>query len=311
VLHVTLVCVCRIGRYSARLPNRRGRVASGTPQRSATSRALHVIDIAGPSVFEWPLISSDDRLAPVATRRELIRTVLARLPSTATTVAYPDHPFLLEPPDILSARNGALTAMFILGRRERIGSGRHSLARYLLTRFALPRHATVILLTEDLNTVDIGGDGPVDAVRPVDGNRLRLDAEPLQNLWNIATEELRQAHFDRFSEAWESEVRTREEVQGRRSYGVSTMRMHELANQSAADYRPRLEATRYADDSSPIAAIYGADSEQRVSVDSHRRSPQSRLRSDIASACQRAVTAGGLFSWPRRNVGQLLQRWLW
>lgn len=32
---------------------------------------------------------------------------------------------------------------------------------------------------------------------------------------------------------------------------------------------------------------------------------------DARSECFGSATVGGLFSWPRRNVGQLLQRWLW
>ena len=125
------------------------------------------------------------------------------LPRDATAVVYPDHPYLLQPPDILVGRRGQLTAVFLLSDDEHLGRGRHRLARYLLCRLALPAHTAFLVIANDLDAADDGGVGVADyAARPYE-RRLKLPAEPANSLWNDLVDGLRSLHLERFAENWD------------------------------------------------------------------------------------------------------------
>lgn len=142
-------------------------------------------------------------------KRELVRRVASTLPRRATVAVYPDHPFLLEPPDILAAQNGQLTSIFVLTAADKPGVGRNSYARYLLARLALPPHATHVMVMEDPGSLDDDEFEPVDDIKSVDGPQFRWVPERRPSRWNEATDTLRQPHFERFAEAWKAGPRAR------------------------------------------------------------------------------------------------------
>jgi len=157
----------------------------------------------------------------------MVRAVVRRLPPRATTVVYPDHPYLLQPPEILVGHRGAMTAIFLLGDGERLGTGRHVLARYLLCRFALPAHAVFLVIATRPDLAEAAADAEVaDKVvsaraRPLTGSEERLDSR-----WNVVIDELRGVHLARFAEAWATPVRLRDEMVQRDRPGWSTLAMN-------------------------------------------------------------------------------------
>ncbi len=132
----------------------------------------------------------------------MLHEVIRDLPDESVAVAHPDHPFLLEPPDVLVGDSGRLTAYFIVGDEERLGAGRHTLARYLLCRLALPAHALVVVVVGDARGREEEWTAVADAVRPPTHGRRDLPSEPMSSPWYNSLLLIRGAHYERFAETW-------------------------------------------------------------------------------------------------------------
>jgi hypothetical protein len=80
-------------------------------------------------------------------RRTIGRELIDRLPGSYVVVAAPDHPLLLEGPDVLIGGEGAAVALFIPKASERLN--RESfLARVILSRLALPPKTSTVLISD-------------------------------------------------------------------------------------------------------------------------------------------------------------------
>lgn len=78
-------------------------------------------------------------------RSSALSQLWERLRSECTLAAEPDHPYLLSPPDALIAKNGLLTAIFLIsdGKPELI---ERLLIRLAISKLALPRHTKCVLI---------------------------------------------------------------------------------------------------------------------------------------------------------------------
>jgi hypothetical protein len=85
---------------------------------------------------------------PISLRRRTIeRELRDELPSSYVIVAAPDHPLLIEGPDVLVGGEGNLVAVFTPKASERHSRERLSV-RFVLSRLALPPQTRYVLLSE-------------------------------------------------------------------------------------------------------------------------------------------------------------------
>ena len=133
-------------------------------------------------------------------RADLVRSVLASLPTQANFVSFPDHPLLLRGPDVLASINGALRAYFVLSR-----SMHHMISDVVLSRLALPAETKYILVSDAPLPLDTDGitffeevmmTGVEEEEVPV-GDVMRTDGAQL-------IETFRPFHHERFADAWAS-----------------------------------------------------------------------------------------------------------
>ena len=131
------------------------------------------------------------RYLPDMDRRALVHRVATELPGDATEALHPNHPYLMRPPEIVAAYRGVLYAMFVLARGEAFGRGRHSVARHLLARLALPPDTVFVACIENPEDADTVPPGAFDQVRPVfRGRNSPLSAEPRGGAWRATVERL-------------------------------------------------------------------------------------------------------------------------
>lgn len=89
-------------------------------------------------------------MANVRERQSLIaKSVSEEIPSTYLVAPAPDHPLLIEGPDLLIGGEGNLVAVFIAKSAERRSPLRLSV-RFVLSRFALPPHARHVFVSENV-----------------------------------------------------------------------------------------------------------------------------------------------------------------
>jgi hypothetical protein len=132
-------------------------------------------------------------------RAELVRTLVAGLPARSDFVDSPDHPLLLQGPDVLALIDGGLTAYFLIGQQiRRIAS------RVVLSRFAFPPGTSFVAvldrqvplegeyseLFEEVVHINDRGAGHVPA------GRMR------QSPGSELADSLRFFHHERYAEAW-------------------------------------------------------------------------------------------------------------
>jgi hypothetical protein len=154
-------------------------------------------------------------------RRELIERVLTGLPASSDSVAYPDHPLLLQAPDILASVNGTLTAFFVLDQRVRRLPAR-VLSNVVLSRLALPRGTNFVLILGEDASIRSSDSTLFEEVVEISGKRYRRI--PLGRMSESASAELmeplRRPHDERFAQAWASTARRR--AVPHRTYGEPT-----------------------------------------------------------------------------------------
>jgi hypothetical protein len=155
-------------------------------------------------------------------RRDLIERVLAGLPASSDAVAYPDHPLLIQGPDILASSSGALTAYFVLDRHVR-RLPLKMLSDVVLSRLALPRQTSFVLILgneagirdEDSQIFEEVAALSADQFGGVPNGRMRES-------WGAEViESLRRPHNERFGMAWASAVRRRGASRGVADYPTS------------------------------------------------------------------------------------------
>lgn len=151
-----------------------------------------------------------------------------------TTVVRPDHPFLVNGPDVLVGGRGKLIALFVPTSSE-AGDGEQLMARVGLTRLALPSHATCILVVPRAS-----GDG--SAVLPEEtaltfhgivrgeelGSLRAVVEDPPRPDWiSDVPVSLRTRHFQRAAQllqiSEQAGMRTREQTGGR-SVGIDAFK---------------------------------------------------------------------------------------
>jgi hypothetical protein len=88
-------------------------------------------------------------------RRVLFQDLARKLPSGFIISRNPDHPFLLQGPDLLIGGQGKITAIFLPSAAERRNEQRLR-ARYALNRVALPAHTKCLLVVDGKDEVFSG-----------------------------------------------------------------------------------------------------------------------------------------------------------
>lgn len=170
-------------------------------------------------------LSAVTKYAACMRRRDLVRGLAESLPDQNNTVEYPDHPFLVRSPDVLSVVDGGLAAYFVHHSSDPRAGSREARARTLLSRLALPDGTTFILVTgsPDISLADDDVD-LFDAVqigiRP--SNRPREQWNTVDRPTASIVRQLRPFHFARFAEAWAARNSTSAE---HRRHGVPISRL--------------------------------------------------------------------------------------
>jgi hypothetical protein len=138
-------------------------------------------------------------------RRELIERVLTGLPAGSDPIAYPDHPFLLQGPDVLALTNGSLTAYFVFAERARRLTA-NFLSNVVLSRLALPRDTGfVLILGEEARLGEHDWQLFEQVVEVPKRRDLRIPAERTDEpLSAQIIEPLMRPHYERFAQAWAS-----------------------------------------------------------------------------------------------------------
>jgi hypothetical protein len=231
-----------------------------------------------------------------------VRRVVESLPPRATVAVYPDHPFLLEPPEILVGQNGELAGIFVLTARDRPGTGRNSFARYLLARLALPEHATLVIAAEDIDLIGYTKFAAVDDIRPADQTPFRWPSDRRPSRWNEAVENIRWPHFERFADTWKSgaDAQHARLTRQRKGRSTTTMWLQGLpAARDASTRTPRDVRIAIPDDDRgrqpgreraqswrPVVAPDG----ERLALERTPTDRPSDLRIGLALACRSAVS---------------------
>jgi hypothetical protein len=147
----------------------------------------------------------------LVSRRDLIERVLAGLPASSDSVALPDHPLLLQGPDVLASVRNVLTAYFILDRpTHRLPI--KVLSNVVLSRLALPRETNFVLVLGEGADIRDNDTEAFEEVVEMSGNRSPRTPAGRMNESRGAElmELLRRPHDERFARAWASTARRRE-----------------------------------------------------------------------------------------------------
>jgi hypothetical protein len=132
-------------------------------------------------------------------RSELVRAVVAGLPTRSVSVASPDHPLLLRGPDILALIDGELTAYFVIGQRTR-----EIVARVVLSRFAFPAGTSFVAALDQSASLNDEYAALFEEVVEISG--VRAVSFPAGRMYDSAGAELidslRFFHHERYGEAW-------------------------------------------------------------------------------------------------------------
>ena len=148
-------------------------------------------------------------------RRDLIERVLAGLPASSDSVAYPDHPLLIRGPDILASINSRLTAYFILDQRVRRLPPR-LLSNVVLSRLALPRQTNCVLILGDGASIRDNDSEVFEEVAEISAKQVGgIPVGRMRESWGAEVmESLRKPHNERFGRAWASTAQRRDARHG-------------------------------------------------------------------------------------------------
>jgi len=144
------------------------------------------------------------------TRAEMIRALLANLPTGSDSVSYPDHPLLLRGPDVLATYRNSLTAYFVMARSTQ-NSINQMLSTALLSRLALPLGTRLVFVVAEATRLAEEASWLFEETVEAGRNKnLRVPVDPLP-ISGVAEvfEALRNPHHDRFAEAWAPTTRGR------------------------------------------------------------------------------------------------------
>jgi hypothetical protein len=168
----------------------------------------------------------------LVSRRDLIERVLAGLPASSDSVALPDHPLLLQGPDVLASVRNVLTAYFILDRPTRRLPIK-ILSNVVLSRLALPRETNFVLMLGEGADIRDNDTEAFEEVVEMSGNRSSRTPAGRMNESRGAElmELLRRPHDERFARAWASTARRRESH-------------HEIAGDPTSLRTPEIRPTR-------------------------------------------------------------------
>jgi hypothetical protein len=132
-------------------------------------------------------------------RAELIRAVVAGLPTRSASVASPDHPLLLRGADFLALTDGELAAYFMVGQRTR-----QIISRVILSRFAFPEGTSFVAVLDRSVTFEDAYSALFEEVIEFSGARtISFPAGTMRK--SAGTElldSLRFFHHERYAEAW-------------------------------------------------------------------------------------------------------------
>lgn len=134
-------------------------------------------------------------------RTETVKALVESLSNEGDTLAYPDHPLVLDGPTLLTRTEKGLTASFVYTRGTRPASAVAEQARVLLSRLAFPPHTAFrAFFSEGLKPVDTHLD-LFDYHQVVTSHSLSQpdgDDEANHSVRH-AVKYLRAAHFERFA----------------------------------------------------------------------------------------------------------------
>lgn len=132
-------------------------------------------------------------------RADLVRSVLASLPTRTDSVPFPDHPLLLHGPDILASMDGALVAFFVLSR-----SMRQVIPDVVLSRLALPAETRFVLaLSESFSVSEVDISFFDQVIVMADRENAIIPTVPtVQQDGAQLIESVRFFHHERFADAW-------------------------------------------------------------------------------------------------------------
>lgn len=80
--------------------------------------------------------------------REVVKALARQLEDGLTVSISPDHPYLLQGPDVLAGGNGKMLAIFVMKTVEQRAPV-HLMVRAVLSRLALPAHTIFVLVTSE------------------------------------------------------------------------------------------------------------------------------------------------------------------
>jgi hypothetical protein len=163
-------------------------------------------------------------------RQDIAQMLRKELPDSYIVVPAPDHPLLIEAPDVLVGGDAGLTAIFTPKRSERRRPDRLAV-RFILCRLALPAHTRHILVLEGPDDDRVGKRLFPDFAATLTWNRRRDLIKIAQDSDFVGQQrtlpvEISRLVQERFSDVFQltrvlRTRRRREEGSALRPYGVS------------------------------------------------------------------------------------------